>query len=444
MPKKSEVNGMTVNLTRPAPPHLPPWLLFSMTFLLVFGPRLFGYYSLDLLMATAFVSFLALLVLGNLQLPYPGALYLPLFLFGTLLLYSLFVVLLSDTREFFYPLKATRVAANYLGVYALCVFYRYRFGKQGMAVLFEHLFWAISLHALIMIVGYASESFLAILASIAGYERIAPYRVSGLTISYQSLALVQGFGFFLGLLSLKKPRAGWRAVLFLPALAVSSFAIFLAGRTALFYITAILLTLLVFQARAMLLNVRFVGALAFGLFVGLAGYRLLDSSIKDRLDVTLAFVVQPVEAALGARDFEGTYAAHVSRRVLEMYFLPADPRILLFGSSVSGRGKVYVPSDVGYVLLIHGLGVFGSFLVLLFYLGSFVVALRWLKHDRATGILFLFLTAGVLFLSFKEQILLTRHGFTLSAVFLCSWHLWGPRTRSRVVLVETTLPNQQP
>ncbi|MCL7743685.1 hypothetical protein LV476_01800 [Guyparkeria hydrothermalis] len=111
---------------------------------------------------------------------------------------------------------------------------------------------------------------------------------------------------------------------------------------------------------------------------------------------------------------EGRLASKTTDTLLSQhYFLPGSASGVLFGVANFGRqyGLEYIPSDVGYVLFIHGLGVvglvfsFGFFLLLSFLVFSkgACLTMRWL---------FLFVVLGILIGSFKDYYFLSHMGYT--------------------------------
>jgi hypothetical protein len=95
----------------------------------------------------------------------------------------------------------------------------------------------------------------------------------------------------------------------------------------------------------------------------------------------------------------------------------------VFGQGITGRGDVYVPSDVGYVLSLYGIGLIGTGLVVGFYLYVLSVSWKLRRYDRQIALLSALFCLAVLVQNAKENSLLTRHGFTVTAILLCTWYL---------------------
>ncbi len=112
-----------------------------------------------------------------------------------------------------------------------------------------------------------------------------------------------------------------------------------------------------------------------------------------------------------------------------MYFLPDGFISVVFGSSISCRGNVYVQSDVGYVLSIFGIGIFGTLLMIAFYIYVFILAFRIKDYDKDVALLLFLFTVVVMSLNFKEQVLLTRHAFTITVLLFSPWYFFQSRQR---------------
>jgi hypothetical protein len=105
-----------------------------------------------------------------------------------------------------------------------------------------------------------------------------------------------------------------------------------------------------------------------------------------------------------------------------MYFFPEDPVTAVFGQGITGRGDIYVPSDVGYILSLYGIGLIGTGLVVCFYLYVLLVSWRLRRYDWQIALLSALFCLAVMTLNAKEQSLLTRHGFTVTTLLLCTWY----------------------
>ncbi len=407
-------------------PRLPKsGVLLALTFLLIYGPRLFGSEVLDVILIVSILAFVHYLLRSRGRVKWVRGSAIPIGVLVGLCWYSLVVMLFSDHQEFFYPLKFARATINYLGVYTVCAWYRRQYGADAIYVILEHVYWATFIHGFIMILQYIDSDMAHFIYTLSGYHRWKSYRVTGLTISYNTLTLVQGFGLLVGIVMQDHFRGRAIRSLFPMSMVVLLLSMLLAGRTAMYLMLAFAAIALLIGWRKILLNRRFIRIAVTSCALLLVLRQVVSDSVIYRFNtLTLQPLISPIESFLRDKTMAGTYAARSLDIIRnEMYFLPEDQATLWFGSSVSGRGSVYISSDVGYVLMVFGIGIVGTAAVVAFYIYMLVVGVKWRRYDPWISFLMVAFTASVLVLNLKEQTLLTRHAFTISMLMLCSWYL---------------------
>ncbi len=423
-----------------APGRRTSLVLFVLLFTLVFGPRLFGSFLLDTISIAS-----VLVVAVSLVSPRWGATWVsgslaPIGFVAFLLLYSTMVALFSVHQELFYPLKFGRALINYVGVYALCVWYFAHYGEDGANRILEHFFWAVAAHAGIMVAQYISSDIATVVYTLSGYDRWKAYRVTGLTVSYNTLSLVQGFGLLVGLMIQEQYKGTRARMFFLVALTLVTVSLFLAGRAAAYMMFFLVVFTVLVRARRDLLNRQgLLSILAVGLMV-LSLNSALSPEVLDRFTtLTLRPFTEPVSQLLQLGTVEGTHGGDTAEGIFaEMYFLPDDEITLWVGSSVSGRASVYVPSDVGYVLSVFGIGLIGTAITVAFYVYLLIMAFRWRRHRAWFSYLATAFTLATLALNLKEQVLLTRHAFTVSMLLLCSQYITDAIRQGRLAVARNT------
>jgi hypothetical protein len=134
-------------------------------------------------------------------------------------------------------------------------------------------------------------------------------------------------------------------------------------------------------------------------------------------NIRLMYLLDPISIILGGESIYGNRLYDAWR---SFFVFPDDVGGLLFGYGISGRGSIYVPSDVGYVLLIWGIGLVGSLMTIWLHL-------RVLRESFRTGGRLgsfvsntTFVLVGMIFVvSMKEQELLVRH--VVTALAFASW-----------------------
>jgi len=107
-----------------------------------------------------------------------------------------------------------------------------------------------------------------------------------------------------------------------------------------------------------------------------------------------------------------------------MYFLPDDTADLLFGNSNLGRSDElkYLSSDVGYVRLIHSVGIIGTMLVFLPFLYILFTAIK-LRRDRL-ALIVTGLTLIMFVMNLKELFIVLVQGWSFIYAML-TWALIG-------------------
>lgn len=410
---------------------IPAVILLGATFLMIFGPKLFSITSaFDTITLTSIG--LTLYYWGFIARhtpPLRSGWQHPVLFFVVLIVYSLVVALLVSPlyQEFYYPARFLRVIINYLGCLSLCGLYAAHFGLEFRSHVLFYIFVAITIHAIIMELQFANDGFRYWVYSWSGYEAdslaltSSGKRVSGLTLSYSSLSLVQGFGTMIAPVVWRDWPERIPRLLFIPMLIAVVPATLLAGRTG-FFTTAMCATVIFIFVFLRHPSRRWSQILILVTIpLGLAIFVFLLSDDKTELfGLTLnrlmeVFVIDESGARLTLAGSWQTVLDH-------MYFLPEDPWVTIFGSSISGRGNIYVASDVGYILYIFGVGVFGLSLVIGFYVYALIIARKMWQIDSVWALVSIMFVVLVAFQNGKELIMLTRHGFTVTCILLCAYY----------------------
>ena len=402
-----------------------PLLLSSILFLQIYGPRLFGSSILDFVVLASVLSIVLSITVSSGISEWLGNSYRFLILLYIIITYSLAVTLFNNHQEFFYPLKFFRSLINFIGVCGLYKLYESKYHEKTPYIILEHIFISVTIHGALMLLQYISYDFARILYTITGDTRMKMTRVSGLTISYNTLNLVQGFGFLIGIAYPGRLLLRYKQIFFIISMLIILFSMVLAGRTAMYTILSLSSIALIFKLR----SVKITSLLQFATTIFVISIIILSFKnvfISDEVayrfeTYTWRPIYEPIESFIKYGDFSHTHGGATAEEIGEnMYFLPDDFTTFFWGSSLSGRGKIYIPSDVGYVLFIFGIGLNGTILVLLLYTYMAFESLKWLRFDIWFTYLALAFTVGVIVIHFKEQSLLTRHAFTISSILLIS------------------------
>ncbi|MCB9554672.1 MAG: hypothetical protein H6707_01130 [Deltaproteobacteria bacterium] len=403
-------------------------LLGAATFLSVFGPKIGGWWSAygDII---SYVC-LALAIYGLAVRPiYPLIVRTsraPALILGILVTYAVLVVLVTSMTtievDYFYVLKYGRTLLNYLGMLALCGLYRRYYGDDFANAILRHLFAAAAIHGTVMITEYVNAPFRRAIYRLIGLRAGGQhvYRVTGLTISFGVLSVSQGFGLMAAPYIARMYRGPLMSVAFFSGVMLVIGSLFLAGRMGFYLITSITVFLLLFSFRTFILRAHTLVGAALGYATILAVLSIASPDTMRRFtEGTFHNLIEPF------RSYEetGQLRSRSTDQILQGFFLPDEDIVFFFGSSITGRGegKTYIHSDVGYVLNIYGVGILGLGIMLMFY--AYVInTCRKLRHFHSpTAILLLLSTVIILLYNFKEQSLLTRHAFSVTALLLSTY-----------------------
>ena len=166
----------------------------------------------------------------------------------------------------------------------------------------------------------------------------------------------------------------------------------------------------VFRARALLLVV--VSTIAF-LVYPLFG----DSKAIDRLTEDVGLIIS-------SGGSKGTTGA-----LMEMYFLPSSSAEFLFGD-VSTFNSNRIPSDAGYVRVLHAIGILGFIIFYLFWFSSYLIIFISKISARVKASCF-FLIVAMFVLELKEPFFLYLYSSIIIMVPISIYCL-SPRIESRM------------
>lgn len=108
----------------------------------------------------------------------------------------------------------------------------------------------------------------------------------------------------------------------------------------------------------------------------------------------------------------GKFSSNTTNELQGMYFLPQDLEILLFGSANFGRTKQleYIPSDVGYVLIIFGVGVVGLILFLMPIIYMLYISIK--NYRNIYSKMLFFILFNLILMNIKELFTLSTRGYS--------------------------------
>jgi len=399
--------------------------LLLYTFLLLFGPKL-GW--LDVLSFTAVVIVVHAAFVG-VPSPPRSLIAAVLFLSG-IAAYSGAVYVLHPGAELAVTVRIFRAILNLIAAYSLVCLFRRQYGTAFAGKILEHLFLAVALHGVIMIAEVASPGFRSFVYGYTGFTKVTGWRVPGLTISFGNTAITHGFALMAAPVLGSRVRGVGTSILFAVSTLVVFASLFLAGRLGFYMMSGFTLVSLLFVGHRLIRRPAAIAGIGLAAVLGaLLLTSLTPVTAATFRTYTLGHLLEPWKAY----ELTGRFDARSLRHVSTMYFVPEDDRVFLFGEGITGRGDVYVRSDVGFVLSLYGIGLVGTCMVTFFYFH--VMRSAWLsrRYDPALALLAGAFAIAVVVLNCKENAFLTRHGFTVTSMMLATYYLLRAEQSSRVV-----------
>lgn len=322
-------------------------------------------------------------------------------------------------------LRPVRAAVTALGCIAIFEYLHRKLGFVSNDRVIELILLAISMHGVLMIFQLFFPAFRDFIYSYTANDRAVMggryyYSMAGLSNGGGAqLSVYQSVGVIIAPLYYFIYPTKMRLLLSCLAFFVCLFSVFITGRTGI-------LLAFVFTPIVLLINLgknptwKFLSALTLILFFIFSASAIFKTSQEsDRIEFYKIF------ERLSSLDdgYEST-----SDVLSSQWILPKDGVTLflgepkLIGSDQSDEYRL-VKSDIGYIRILHGYGVVGSFFHYLFYFYIIYIGLKKLKSAKISSgigigvginVVFAFI---ILFSQAKEVFVLTRMGFTFTCLF---------------------------
>ncbi|TWT27773.1 hypothetical protein [Planomicrobium sp. CPCC 101110] len=400
-------------------------MLFFITFLFIFGWKITD--SLDIIFLISCVtSFITLIILRP---TFPKLIAIIISLLLVISLYSGVIVILHGAADEQIFLRSVRSMINFIGGFSIAYLYVRKFGEKFSFQISHHIFLSIGLHAVIILLMYLNDTLRNLVYELASTMNVVNdttpialgYRIPGLTYGLSTTSVVQMVGLLLLPYLLQHVnKSVWKPVyLFSAVLIVIS--IFLTGRTGLLFLVILFpLAMLFGNSKKERMNI-VRSAFSF-LKIGVVG-ALLYFSFSFLIKFLPAYFQEYTIAKAGevTQFFTNSGNTETTVAIKSMYFLPTDALTFMFGSSNSGRGDLgYIPSDVGFILLIFSIGIIGLIIMLSVYLLSMNIALKTYFLDKKIAVVTLLVLLSSLMLNFKEVALFTRNQWSIQSLLICT------------------------
>ncbi len=388
-------------------------------FIFIFGWKIAQMIDLISLFSVAFFSAYVLILQGHISKSEAKIVWLLLLL----VVYSTFITIIHGGIELHYPMRSLRALINFLGAIGIVGFFQLIYGKHYADQLLLHLFLSLVVHAIVIFAMYVSDTFRATVYDLTGAIAygfvnlntpiLTGLRVSGLTYGLAQTSVLQMAGFFIFPFLYRRFMVKIFSVIFAFFLIIS---IFVSGRTGL--ILGSFLVPLAF----LLYSIKYEIKELFFLFSTIVFVVILVLILKDSFLLPHKFYnynmewISEILEIEKSEDFLG-----LLQTMRDMYFLPHDAWIFLFGSGITGRGEGgYIPSDSGYVLSVFGVGIVGLSLMMSIYMVAFIYGIQVFNIHRGVSVFLMLLVISVFILNFKEFALLTRNQFSVLALLMCT------------------------
>ena len=353
--------------------------------------------------------------------------------FFILIFYSLVIaegsLLINYAADFQPLLRAVRALINFIGAISIVYIYYTIYGNNFSKHLMLHIYAVLVIHAVILLVMSVDASIRSQVYSITWNFAVTAYdtgprnwgvRVSGVTVGLASTSLVQCFG----LLIAPALLAMWRdkisvtlAVVISSPLLVNS--LFLTGRSGMLIGIVLAPWVIYLNFLGDRQRVLQMFRLGFGLLIV---FTLMPTFFNFLSPQYRALYFQRAGIVLDVLQFEEVQDIEILQ---SMYFLPDNFVVTIFGSSNLGRSDAlaYIPSDIGYVLIIHAIGVIGLLMTLFPLLFGISSAWKVRNFDVYLGSSTVILVVASLIFNGKEIALLTRHQWSIQALLICACFL---------------------
>lgn len=342
-------------------------------------------------------------------------------LFLCLITYSLFLFLSHSPRQIFYMVRFGRALLQFLGCYSLVRIYYAKYGANfGKTILF-HLYLAIAVHSIIMFGMYFNSSFRFFITSFAVPETHQSYnamvivgkRIGGLVSSLDGLSVVQSFGLLLipFMIMIANKRQGILLVIFMPVIA---FSVLISGRTGVvMLILSLPLTLVAIRRHiGKMLGYSFIAVIVITIAsVFFVPGKHSKNMLAEQYNRLTGLFTSTEEGGQGLQ--KGATAKLIEDFKNDW---PDEFGLFLFGNGMSGRSFKIIHADPGYILDMHGIGLFGTIPMVLYYIIAVGYAWRCRKICNYVALLSFIYSIMSLIINCKVRFLFARVGFTIQVL----------------------------
>jgi hypothetical protein len=365
----------------------------------------------------------------------------PILAIALLALYVTFLSIGYDQFIYVPVLRVLRAAIMLYGCWCLVDRIYKHWGEEGDRLLITALYVGVVAHGVLMFLQFVNPTLREMITrwtfASEGVDVNLRTRMPGLaTGGGAQLSVFMSIGFLLFPYCYVVAR-GWTNKLFLAfGFAITAIAVVLSGRSgvysALFLFPLMIALVGRFQYQAGGIVKYIMQFLSIGgiIFVASIAIYLLDNALRNTaagedysdyaFQRNLDMLLNPDEGFVRNTTVEELWNYHI--------MIPDDLRTLLFGDLINmdhsqGAGGVVtrkVDSDIGYVRLLFGYGLFGSF----FHYGIYIYMIAKLWGIRRRNFLVseiaIFIFSVMLIFNAKEVFVFTRTGWPICSLLYCA------------------------
>jgi hypothetical protein len=342
-------------------------------------------------------------------------------LVGLLVLFLFFI--LHGAKDFLLVLTILPGFGALSGAFFFEKVYRKSYGDGYQKMIMSDIFLVGVIHGLIIILATTIPAVSGFLEAYFYYsEKAIDFgykKQSGILFEgFSILSVTQAMTFICGLSILfdKDKKSGISKLIMFVGIFIIFFSILLCARLGLlvFIVAMAFFTWKIFRADIRIIPRKTKLFLAYIILIIICGgvYLYFFSQDFQHLSDSLSYTF---ELFYSYRD-NGSFETRTTNLLFdEMYFLPDTIFETIIGTGNFGRSNDYISSDVGYILIIFGAGLFGVFSVFFFYVYLGYRSLKITKLNPMVSIALFLFCVMIIMVNFKDIIL--DHMLGLSQIF---------------------------
>ncbi|NBI29331.1 hypothetical protein [Chengkuizengella marina] len=303
----------------------------------------------------------------------------PIYILLIPLIYSLFIILFSQSGDLYYFILFTKLIIISLGLYYLIILFNLNIYESLKSILIVLL-----VNVLITYVQYfdlfSLGDFALNLNSTFLLHAYKPYRAMGLMAGYDANGIIIAMTFVLSIILIKISNSRTAKLFYIASAILCGFSIFFTSRTGLL---TLLLFFLIFSFLTSKNLFRYVMNIIIYILIVivilLGGSKIIKSQYPILYEQSYNFMF---EAFINYTETGEFYTSSFDNTLENHYELTNDLIKLIFGTSYSNASKLGGYSDVGYVQIINGLGIIGLIIIIFIYIYWFIKLFNMSKYFK--------------------------------------------------------------